>query len=359
MEKYRIKGLPWGSEIGIKVDNCVTSKEVMQVAGLNFNVDKCELVAEMPFSLWGNNQITPIDEQNGNFSKDGKIYRHLPDAYATYRTDRNIPLGFVKSKYKVTQNIEAFNFFDEAIGVDKCEWRYAGCFGYGHKVFVTAEIKLDTFVDLKEGKKDPVKHYLVFTNSHDGSSSITVMFTPVRFFCLNCLNSGISSADSYIRVRHTVSSAYKLEQGKELLKISFEKAKEATELYQSLYKLNMSDNEVIKYIIDLNLNPMEKNILRVYGDNIDTYKRIIDRDNLTLEGTQISMRKANIIHEMYRYYHEGVEQNRIAGTAWGAYNAVTGYFSNVANLNGEKRMDSLLYGNAQNITQKAISLLCA
>ena len=74
-----------------------------------------------------------------------------------------------------------------------------------------------------------------------------------------------------------------------------------------------------------------------------------------MECTGISMRKANIFAKMYDYYLNGVGQNEILGTAWGAYNAVTGYYSNVANLNGAKRMDSLLYGGANSNMIKALN----
>ena len=44
------------------------------------------------------------------------IYRKCDNAFDTYRTDYNIPLGVVKSKYTIVQNNDAFNFFDDAIG---------------------------------------------------------------------------------------------------------------------------------------------------------------------------------------------------------------------------------------------------
>lgn len=56
---------------------------------------------------------------------------------------------------------------------------------------------------------------------------------------------------------------------------------------------------------------------------------------------------------------DGIGQKEIAGTAWGAYNAVTGFYSNVANLSGEKRMDSLLYGSANRVMNKALNLALA
>ena len=56
--------------------------------------------------------------------------------------------------------------------------------------------------------------------------------------------------------------------------------------------------------------------------------------------------KANTFAKMYDYYLNGVGQNEILGTAWGAYNAVTGYYSNVVEMEPRKRMDSLTWGTA-------------
>lgn len=352
MSRYIVNGLPWANGLGKDVKDCTTAKEVMQKAKLDWIVKKCELVAQMPFTLGGDNSINEIDEMNGSFSRDGYIYRNLPEAYATYRTDKNIPLGLVKSKYEVVQNMDAFNFFDEAIGIDKCKWETAGLFGYGHKIFVTAKLALDTEVNAG-GFKDPINNYLVFSNSHDGSSSLTIMFTPVRVFCTNCLNAGLDKSESYIRIRHTVSAKDKLELGAEVLRIAAQKANDAKQLYQSLYTIKMKDDEVLKYLANLNLSDNERALLNEY-DPILGYKRLINRDYMTLEKTGVSVRKANIIQSMYEYYMEGVAQQQIAGTAWGAYNAVTGYYSNVANISGEKRMESILYGNIQNTMQKAI-----
>ena len=352
MARYTTNGLPWGHGLGKDVTDCNTAQEVMKKAGLDWVVKKCELVAKMPFTIGGDNTINKIDELNGSFARDGKIYRTLPEAYGTYRTDKNIPLGLVKSKYEVVQNMDAFNFFDDAIGIDKCKWESAGALGHGHKIFVTAKLDLTTEVKVG-GIKDPIENYLVFTNSHDGSSSLTIMFTPIRVFCTNCLNAGLDKADSYIRIRHTESAKGKLERGAEILRLACEKAKDAKQLYEALYTIKMSDEEVLRYLADLNLSENERQLLLDYDSKLG-YKRLINRDYMTLEKTGVSVRKANMIQNMYEYYMDGIAQQQIAGTAWGAYNAVTGFYSNVANLEGQKRMESLLYGNAQNVMQKAI-----
>lgn len=346
MSRIQAVGKPWA--LGIDVHDCKTSREVMEKANLDFIVKKCELSARMPFTIGGDNTITENDELNGVFAHDGFIFRNCPNAYATYRTDKNIPLGLVKSKYEVVQNIDAFNFFDEAIGKDKALWEYAGCLGYGEQIYVAAKLPVTSEVN-----KDPIENYLVFSNSHDGSSSVIIMFTPVRVFCTNCLNSALDNADSYIRIRHTESAGNKLHKGAEILRIACEYAKSSQELYSALERVNMRDDAVLAYICSLFLSDKEHTSLLEY-DNQRGYKRLLNLEYVILEQTKISVRKVNQIKEVYSYYHEGVGQSNIVGTAWGAYNAITGYYSNVANLDGDKRFNSLLFGTARNVMQKAL-----
>ena len=342
MAKYSINGVPWGGSIATDVSDCRTAQEVIEKAHLDFIVDKCDLMAKMPFNTKSDNDI-----KIGEFAYEGNIYRPCPNGYATYRTDANIPLGLVKSKYQVVQNKDAFNFFDEAIGKDKAIWQTAGCFGYGHKIFISAKLPITTTV-----KGDPIENYLVFSNSHDGSSSLNIMFTPIRVFCFNCLNSAIKNADAYIRIRHTESAKGKLHEGAEVLNLAIKYAEEAQQLYEALYATKMTDDEVMQYIGNLIMSEKEINLLNEY-DPKNGYKKLFQQDYLTKEKTGVSTRKVNQMATIFEYYTDGPAQQQIVGTAWGAYNAVTGFHSNVVNLEGEKRMESLLYGGSQTSMQKA------
>lgn len=344
---YNVVGLPWGSGIGKDVSDCTTSEEVMRKAKLDFIVDKCDLMAKMPIKL-NDNVNNKVNEKAGDFVYNGDIYRDCPNAYATYRTDLNVPLGLVNCKYQVVQNTEVFKFFDNAIGKDKAIWDRAGCFGYGHKLFVSAKLPITTTVG-----KDPIENYLVFSTSHDGSSSVRIMFTPIRVACTNMLNSALHAADSYIALKHTKNVKDRLVEGSDILKIACEHAKDAAQLYQALTYIKMSDDDVIKYISRLMLTDAEREAVEHYNPQHGYYK-VFCRDYTTLEATGISTRKANMIYSMFEYYVDGIGQKEIAGTAWGAYNAVTGYYCNVDKKEGEKRVDSLLWGSANSTMQKAL-----
>lgn len=344
MSRYTINGAPWA--IGKDVTDCKTSQEVMEKAGLDFVVDKCDLMARMPFGMGRNNIVNPMA---GEFARDGHIYRELPNAYCTYRADNSQPLGLVKEKYRVVQNIDAFKFFDDAIGEGMARWDRAGILNGGTKIYLSAKLPVETRVG-----QDLIDNYLVFSNSHDGTSSVNIMFTPIRVICTNMLNSALKSADSYIRIRHTESVKKQLQDGAYILNTAIKHANTAQEFYESLTKIRMSDEQVMEYLANLQLTDKEREALMMF-DEKNGYKKIILKDYLTLERTGISQRKANQIANTFDYYLDGIGQKHIAGTAWGAYNAVTGFYCNVANLEGEKRVESLLYGGANKNMVKAMN----
>jgi len=335
------KGLPWSCGIGQNVSDCKTAEEVMIKAGLDWGVNKCSLVAKMP--------NIENDEEADGFGYNGHFYAECPNAFATYRTDINVPLGVVKSRYEVVQNTEAFSFFNDALRNADVEWQSAGYFGYGQKIFVTAKIPNT----IKVGD-DTIDSYLVFSNSHDGTGSVQIMFSPIRVRCTNMLNSAIKNADSFIRIRHTQSVGQKLELGKHVLAIALDHAANANQIYNSLACAKMSRDQVIRYICNLNLTQSEKDLLKEL-DPKHALERLYDRDFYIIDKAKISTRKTNQIVATVDYYLTDISQQDIMDTAWGAYNAVTGYYSNIAMMSGEKRMDSLLWGGANKAMQEALN----
>ena len=345
MSKYATRGLAWGTNWTTDVSDCKTSAEVMEKAKMNWDVDKCELVAEMPFGINRDNSI-----KTGEFAHEGHIYRRCPNAYGTFRTDNNIPLGVVKQRYEVIQNRDAFAFFDNAIGRGEAVWDKAGWFGDGQKIVVTA--KLPGTIDGPEGS--PIDKYLVFANSHDGSCSVNIMFTPVRIVCTNMLNSALDNADSYIRIKHTSSAGRRLDFAEGIIQAAIEQANSAEEIYKALGKCRMTEQAVIEYLSQTVLSDAEINALREF-DPTNGLKKLLARDYYCMECTGISMRKANTFARMYEYYQLGIGQKEILGTAWGAYNAVTGYYSNVVEMEPQKRMESLTWGTANRAMNVALN----
>jgi len=92
--------------------------------------------------------------------------------FATVRHDINYPMGVVGDKYTIFQNRQGFDII-EAVG-DSVEVETAGSLDNGRKVWALA--KMDRALDL-DG--DELLAYLLFLWSHDGTSAVRIMPTPV------------------------------------------------------------------------------------------------------------------------------------------------------------------------------------
>lgn len=331
------KGAPFRYNGAINVENCQTAEEVIKKANLDWSVEKCPIFGQMPLG---------VDRlENDCFIHDENYYAKIPNAYGIYRTDLNIPLGIVKDRYNIVQNIDAFAFFNDAIGKDKAIWQTAGYFGNGERVFVSAKIPKSIFVE-----DDPVENYLVFTTSHDGSSGVKILFTPIRIVCQNTLNAAIRESSNYISFRHTDSVHDNIRTVTDIIKASNAKVESLAEAYNAMRKVKITDNKAMEYFNKLILSEAEIENLRITGH---TYQEIIYKNYQAMCDANISTKKVNVISSMYDYYHGGIGQKDILGSGWGLYNAVSGYYSNIDNAVGLKRMDSLLYGDKSKKIQKA------
>lgn len=352
------KGLPWTFKGVTAVGDCETAQDVIQKANLDFKVSKCPVYAAMPnrqakglLSFASDNNVTSDEDES--FLYGGDKYKIVDNTYTTYRTDTLTPFGIVKSKYEPVQNIDAFKFFNDAIGENNAVWDTAGCFDGGRRIFVSAKLPGRTIV----GSKDVIDNYLVFTNSHDGSSGVNIMFTPIRLICQNCLPGAIRAAKgqgTFLNFRHTQSVHSNINQALEILGYAKEQAEFMAIKFNELATKKMNDLQVMDYIASIHLNTEEYTKVKAIPNGMNL---LFYRNHNVIEEANISSRKLNIICNTLDYYDNGPGQLEHRGTAWGAFNAITGFYSNIANLDGEKRMDSLIYGNAGNVMAKALEMV--
>jgi len=316
---------PAWHKLGQTVESALTSKEALKMANLDFEVDKKPCHIEVN------------DRRVVNF--DRSIWKQVPGSFATYRTDNNQPLGQVGNKYEIIQNHQAFKFFDDIVGSKEAMFETAGALGLGETIFITA--KLPKFI--KVGGKDIIDRYLLFTNSHDGSRSIEVLFTPVRVVCNNTLQFALSTANNKVRIRHTLSLHDRLDEAKTVLQIENMRATEAELLYNEMSKIKMTDDNIRSFV----------NIVFLTSEEI---ARIESGEKA---GDVLSSKKINLINDVNKYYYDGPGQKYdvAKGTLWGAYNSVSGYFQNAKIYkDSETKMKNVFYGSVYNHTMNAYNL---
>ena len=132
--------------LGQIVTEAMTSKQAIELAGLNYFVSKTDAVADI----------------------DGKLIS-IHDKYVTYRKDTGLPLGIVGARYEVVQNQDAFLFFDSITEAGAAMYETAGALGNGERIFISA--KMPDFINIA-GTDDNTEVYVLLTSSHDGSGSV-------------------------------------------------------------------------------------------------------------------------------------------------------------------------------------------
>jgi phage/plasmid-like protein (TIGR03299 family) len=229
----------------------------------------------------------------------------------------------VGGRYEIVQNAEAFIFFDSITEAGAAIFETAGALGNGERIFISA--KMPEFINIA-GTEDNTEIYVILTSSHDGSGSIVAAITPIRVVCQNTLNAALKNTKNKISIRHTANAKYNLENAHKLLGITHRYTQELNECFNFLAKKSITDEQVKKLVQDLFKSEKED-----------------------------SSRIKKIQEAVFASYHTGIGQNEIMGTAWGAYNGITHYLDHDRKYkNAAVKFDSLLFGNAAKVTQKAL-----
>ena len=229
----------------------------------------------------------------------------MPDGYSTenpaFWVVRNHPadghsdiLATVGSRYVAVQNEELFSFGDALL--DGARWETAGSIKNGRVVFGSLALDRETVLD-PSGVSDVVKSYLLMHTSHDGSVSVQASVTPVRVVCQNTLNAALKGVKQSYKIRHTQSVDGRIAAAREALGIANKYLDKFDLEAKALFETAVND-KVWFDIINAAYPKPEK----------DSKGSFVKWDNKVME-----------LESIYR----GDTNFMIAGTAWGAYNALT------------------------------------
>jgi phage/plasmid-like protein (TIGR03299 family) len=300
--------------LGKIVQNAMTSKEVIENANLDYEVEKTTIHAKIGESLY-----QPYDEK-----------------FATYRKDTNEVLGLVGGRYEIVQNKDAFSFFDAIIDEGEAIFETAGVLGKGEKIFATAKLPNDLMVN-----GEPCEKYIVLTNSHDGSSSIIAGLTTIRVVCNNTLQAALKGLSNKVSIKHTMGAKERLAEAYKVMGIASVYMKEVEGVFNQMAKTTISDEQLKSYI---------QNVMK------PEYKILHET---TEEEEKLSTRFKNQVDSIYEFALSHTTQNTNAarGTLWGAYNSISGYYNYIAKFkNEEDKFKSQFFGLGNTKINKAFSL---
>lgn len=322
-----VKEVAWHG-LGKVVNNSLTSRECIEEALLDYEVGKGKVYVKYD---------EPLIKPDGTPLRG----RLLEDKYITYRADNGTPFNVVGSTYEVIQNREAFSFFDNIVGENRAIYETAGALGNGETIFITAKLPHHMLI----GGKDTIDQYLLLTMSHDGLASIIAKFTPIRVVCNNTLSAALGSGKNVFKIRHTSSARDRMKEAEQLLAITYKTSKETQEIYEHLTKIKITDEQKEQFFLDMFLTS-------------DELFKLAKTEEAWWTTNDLSTRKKNQLVKLFEYDQRGAGQQLdiCKGTAYGAYNAITGYIQNVKSFgDDEKKFSSIMNGGDDKFLSTALN----
>lgn len=307
--------------LGQVVEGLMTSEEAIEQAGLGWSVSKREL------SYLGNDgQAMPIA---------GKV--------GIVRDDNDALLSVMSDSYAPIQNSMAFAFADTLVGEGKAHWATAGSIDGGRKVFLQAEVGDSLFIGGR--KEEEVKRLVLFANSHDGSTALTCMVTPVRVVCQNTLNAALANSTGAFKVYHRKGFASKVAEAHRVLGLADTHFSEFADAAKRLIEQEASASYVDGFLAAL--CPSDA------------------------EGDEIATRTANRREEIAGLFRNGAGNH--GKTRWDLFNAVTEWVDHAqggrvtqkrlnataasVNIEAEQRLQRAVFGSGARMKQQALDLL--
>jgi len=348
---YSRKQLAWHG-LGQVIQEAVTPDEALKLSNLDYEVALrpiyASFIPEGCIVRGKEPHLEVYDSKTNEFVSELKKKGALVTTnHAVCRMDTLDPLAVVGSKYTPVQNKDSIDFIYNILkqnpdisNPQDIVIETAGALGNGSRIFVTAKLPKGFKIGNEE---ENTELYIVFTNSHDGTSSLTAMVTPVRVVCNNTLTSALKSNVSKVSFRHTKNIHDSLKQGAQLLSISYNSFETNRQLYNHLLTIKVDD----KIIEDL--------IFKSMLDN-DKYLTVKKLDFKNIPNSLISTRMANQIVDMRDYIHAGVGQKSNVGTAYWAYMGMNSYINNGINYKDlENKFTNLIEGTSLKLDTKILN----
>lgn len=288
---------PWHG-LGTRVPSDLTPEQMLEAAGLDWEVEKVEAFAK-------------VGGKNVSVNRSALV-----------RTSDNKILDVVSNDWNPVQNSEAFEFFNDFIAEGDMEMHTAGSLKGGQIVWALAKLK-DSF-ELFGG--DRVDSYLHFTNFHKYGFSTDVRFTPIRVVCNNTLTLSLNkNVERMVKISHR--REFEGDNVKLMLGIAAEKLAKYKEMAKFLGSKRYNSENIVDYF---------KRVFPVAGGD-KTKKEVSKSANIAL----------GILNTQ-----PGAEFAR--GTWWQAFNSVTYLTDHLAGRTADTRLTSAWYGSNKGLKTTAL-----
>lgn len=267
----------------------------------------------------------------------------VTDAQGIIRTDTGRYLATVGSSYTPVQNHEACSILGGLIDRG-CTIEVMAALDGGKRAFALCRMP-DATIQPVPG--DDVRGYVLVQWSHDGSSGVRAICTPIRVVCQNTLSMALGGKFcTVVSIRHTASAPDRVKTAAHILDQFHEAMIAQGETYASMARKTMRPADIAAFIQEI-----------IPGD----------KDAEKLSDT-IKARREEIARLIFDGHHAdqgGADSTTGQASAWRVYNAVTEYFDHnrakeAKSLSARtSAYDSALFGGNALIKAQALRVLVA
>jgi phage/plasmid-like protein (TIGR03299 family) len=269
---------------------------------------------------------------------------------AVVREDNNTVIGVVGERHGIIDNMTCFDFMDSVAGkAGGVSYESAGYLGHGERIWLLA--RTEGIIKIGKKGRDQTLPFLLLHNAHDGTASLSVLFTAVRVSCENSLNAALRDGlGRGIKIRHSGDLSQKVMEAQRILGIARTCFDDLSARFVHLSKTKMSDAQRAAYFAKV-----------FHGaDSPDNESGDVDSRRWpatleTLETLAVSGKGQSEFPEIH-------------GTAWAALNAVTEYIdhhsgSHAAGRSEDEkastRVDQILFGAKARTKTRALDMAAA
>lgn len=302
---------PWHG-LGKKVPRDLTPEQMLEAAGLNWEVKKFPAYSLIPVPGYEKPQARKIDRSS--------LVR-LSD----YKT-----ISEVSNDWEIVQNREAAEFFNDFCMAGDMYMDTAGSISEGQVVWFLA--KINESFELFGG--DKVDAYLLFTNYHKYGFSTDIRFTPIRVVCNNTLTLSMNTVSSN-KVKFSHRKKFDPAAVKDAMGISKNKLEEYKKKAEFLGSKRAKNEDIVAYFKRLFPHSSAKK------DNI--------KPEETLKMSQNASRGIELVHSQ-----PGAKFAE--GSWWQPFNAVTHMVDHHMGNSLDTRLYSAWYGQNRNLKTNALEM---
>jgi phage/plasmid-like protein (TIGR03299 family) len=306
------RGVPWHG-FGTAVDGLMTGAEVLEKAGLDWQVEKRPLYIDPPEGGLKNLQLVQSHE-------------------ATVRVSDNSVLGVVGKVFTPTQNSELADCMDAVVDSGEAKYETAGSLLDGRRVFISMEMPKHISV---AGDDSEFESYLLGVNGHDGGQAFEVLRTTVRVVCWNTLQSAKAKALAKFSARHTTGVTARVGEIRDALALEFKGLETFNEVLNKMARARISEargREVLLKVFPLKADDM----------------------------AEADLAKSDFAAALANWRTTETISDKLRGTNYGLFNAITEYADfGLSYRKPDRRALDLMFsgGRPGAIKERSLSLL--